>query len=181
MALYSLKTNIIKQIFFIVSLLFLYIDFVECVDKNYKPPIKKHRKNKRHSHTSDELDFSQAFWIIGILFATLIFPPIIYFVYAVVKDPVTPTVMKNGWDYIKQQYFGYLSVITGENMISGIDTRNQSDEYNSINTPRSSLRNRSKYPTSRRHRATDTKDVMSDLDRQRVAEEESEGFQHVES
>jgi hypothetical protein len=36
-------------------------------------------------------------------------PTIIYFVYSVLQDPITPSVMKDAWDVAKLKYFGYIS------------------------------------------------------------------------
>lgn len=47
--------------------------------------------------------------VIGILFALCIIPPFASFLYAVVRDPLTPQLIKNAMDGIKEKSFGYLS------------------------------------------------------------------------
>ncbi len=37
-----------------------------------------------------------------------------YFVYSVLQDPVTPSVMKEAWDVAKLKYFGYINKFGGK-------------------------------------------------------------------
>jgi hypothetical protein len=48
-------------------------------------------------------------WIIPASVALILLPPIIVFVYNFVRDPATPTLMKNLSDLIYDRTFGYLS------------------------------------------------------------------------
>ena len=52
---------------------------------------------------------SVGFWIIGILLSLITVPVIAYFVYSVIKDPITPSVIQNAIDVWKEKYFGYIS------------------------------------------------------------------------
>lgn len=88
------------------SLLIFYIIFfvlieVECARKKKK----KFVKSKRPGDGS-----LSAMLYTGLFFIALVFVPIIgIFIYRMVKDPITPDLIKNGWEYLKERSFGYLS------------------------------------------------------------------------
>ena len=46
--------------------------------------------------------------IIGIVFLLAILPPIIYFIYSVYKDPLTPEIMGKLTEIVKERSLGYL-------------------------------------------------------------------------
>ena len=60
-----------------------------------------------------------------MLIFLLTVPVVGYFIYSVIQDPVTPTVMKNAWDVIKLKYFGYISQFTNtDKKIEAINKKN---------------------------------------------------------
>lgn len=94
---------------------------------------------------------SGGFWIIGVLFALITLPIIGYFVYSVIKDPVTPSVLKNAVDVWKEKYFGYISQNKSSTDLDDThSTEHERVRNNIIETPRSlnmrrNMHNRSKY------------------------------------
>jgi len=49
---------------------------------------------------------------MGFLLCSVTVPTIAYFVYSVLQDPITPSVMKDAWDVAKLRYFGYISSLS---------------------------------------------------------------------
>lgn len=47
-------------------------------------------------------------WVLGTALAITFCPVILYFIYNTIRDPLTPTLITNGWEYVKTNYFGYL-------------------------------------------------------------------------
>jgi len=52
---------------------------------------------------------SFALWFVGGIFCLTFVPLICYFLYNVWKDPLTPTLVKNGAELMKEKTMGYLS------------------------------------------------------------------------
>ena len=65
----------------------------------------------------------------------------LYFLYSVIQDPITPSVIKNAWDVIKLRYFGYISQFSNKKIESinkknyqDLETSNNNDEFNQFKT-----------------------------------------------
>jgi hypothetical protein len=63
---------------------------------------KNSKKKKNHDHT-------YGLWFILVLFLLTFVPLILYFLYNVYKDPLTPSLIKNGTEVLKEKTMGYLS------------------------------------------------------------------------
>ena len=71
--------------------------FVEC---------KRARATKKKKQQADH---GTAVIFILVLFSLTFVPLIIYFFYNVLKDPITPSLVKNAGEMIKEKTMGYLS------------------------------------------------------------------------
>lgn len=108
------RVDCIRWITFILYLMTMLTECeVEAVDKKYKPKQKRRRSN-RGRKTGENLDLSSGMWIVAVLLATITVPTLLYFVYSVVKDPATPSVLKEAWDVAKIKYFGYINQFSAE-------------------------------------------------------------------
>lgn len=67
---------------------------------------KRARVNKKKKKSKD---MTFAFMFVGVIFCLTFVPLIGYFLYNVWKDPVTPTLLKNGTELLKEKTMGYLS------------------------------------------------------------------------
>ena len=66
---------------------------------------KRARVNKKKKKS----DHSYALKFIGVMFGLTFIPLILYFLYNVYKDPLTPTLIKNGSEILKEKTMGFLS------------------------------------------------------------------------
>jgi predicted transporter len=66
-----------------------------------KARVKKGKKNRG--------DMSSAVMFVGVIFALTFVPLIGYFIYNVWNDPLTPSLVKNGTELIKEKTMGFLS------------------------------------------------------------------------
>ncbi len=94
-----LATFILYQAWFILA--FIFVPVVEAQRKRNKN-IKRSGKEARSDHIRG---------IYFILFALLavFLPPILYFLYSVSKDPMTPQLVERIKDVAKERTIGYLS------------------------------------------------------------------------
>lgn len=102
----------IHKLLMIVGMLMLVLDEVEGIDKKFKPKQRRRGGRSRGRASSEDLDLGAGFWMIGVLLGLITLPIIGSFLYSVVKDPMTPSVLQNGWDVAKQRYFGYLGQLS---------------------------------------------------------------------
>ena len=136
------KSDCIRLLIFNLYLMLLIINDCEvyALDKKYQVKQKRKRGN-RGRKTSDDINLSSGFWIIGILIFSITIPTLLYFLYSVLQDPITPSVLKNAWDVAKLKYFGYLSSLkkkTGVSFSTSADTKVENDvptQSDSFNEP----------------------------------------------
>mmetsp|Transcript_25754 Transcript_25754/g.51621 ORF Transcript_25754/g.51621 Transcript_25754/m.51621 type:complete len:111 (+) Transcript_25754:1-333(+) len=67
---------------------------------------KRARVNKKKKKSRD---MTFAFMFVAVIFCLTFVPLIGYFLYNVWKDPITPTLIKNGGDLLKEKTMGFLS------------------------------------------------------------------------
>lgn len=67
---------------------------------------KRSRAGKKKKQSTD---MSFALYFVGAIFLLTFVPLIGYFLYNVYKDPLTPTLLKNGSELMKEKTMGFLS------------------------------------------------------------------------
>jgi hypothetical protein len=60
-------------------------------------------------HNRSSSNYSTGIYFVVVMFSLAFIPPIIGFIYSVVKDPDTPTILKNSAAVLKDRTMGYLS------------------------------------------------------------------------
>ena len=95
----KLSTVSFKCLVYVQCLLVLLLNLCEFIDG---APRGRSKKKTADTHSSG-IKF-----IVGLLILVVI-PPIFYFIYSVVKDPVTPDLVQRLKEEAKSRTFGYLS------------------------------------------------------------------------
>ncbi len=88
-----------------------YFDFVDC-QKRKRPKNRMERGGPRNSRLQvdgDNLAVTTGFKLLTFLLLAIFVPPVLIFIYNVYKDPLTLTVIKDGWEVLKQRTIGSLS------------------------------------------------------------------------
>jgi hypothetical protein len=63
----------------------------------------------RRVNTKKKSKVNEYFWpMIKLVYALVFLPVLVYFVYVVAKDPITPKVLVEGWQRIKVRFVSYL-------------------------------------------------------------------------
>ena len=68
---------------------------------------KRARVSKKKKKTSTDLTYALLF--VGFIFCLTFVPLVVYFLYNVWKDPLTPSLVQNGTDMLKEKTMGFLS------------------------------------------------------------------------
>jgi hypothetical protein len=75
---------------------------------------KKRRGNGKRNKNMNVPDSYSGVSFVMVLAGLCLGIPLIIFVFRVAQDPITPTVLKEATDVVKQRTFGYLSKKTGK-------------------------------------------------------------------
>jgi hypothetical protein len=81
----------------------IYITLLTITECKAKLKSKRNRNHNRNKGLSEGM-----YWLFGII-CLVVIPPMIMFIYNVIKDPATPTLISNASDLMKEKTFGYLS------------------------------------------------------------------------
>ena len=95
-------------LFFAIIILENYLTNVICQQNKQKKKFKPAPRKSKKTDGSDREDW-KALYILGILLALIFIPTILRFVYNVIRDPITPTLISNASTLVKEKTFGYLS------------------------------------------------------------------------
>lgn len=104
--------------------------------------------------------------MVGLLLCSVTVPTIAYFVYSVLQDPITPSVMKDAWDVAKLKYFGYISSGSGTSGSTSSSNRSNSSprsyrDKQIFDRAMMSRRSSAGITTSRSSSGNDSSDVRS--------------------
>ena len=83
------------------------------------------RKKRRGALTQQKRKHSMSQFVYVMIIAALcvVVPIIAYFIYSVVRDPMTPVVVKQLWQHINERWTGYL----GKKKISSKKSKKDED------------------------------------------------------
>ena len=70
---------------------------------------KKKRKHPKYNKKRQVRSHSYGLTFCLVVFSMTFVPLLCYFIYNVIKDPITPTLVKNGSQMIKEKTMGFLS------------------------------------------------------------------------
>lgn len=68
---------------------------------------KRARVSKKKRKKNGDLTYALLF--VGVIFCLTFVPVIIYFLYNVWRDPLTPSLVQNGTDLLREKTMGFLS------------------------------------------------------------------------
>jgi peptidoglycan/LPS O-acetylase OafA/YrhL len=66
-------------------------------------------KKKQKRRRVEDIDPLHGLYSIVAIMALIIIVPIAFFLYNIIRDPITPTLVRNASDMVKDRTFGYLS------------------------------------------------------------------------
>ena len=88
---------------------YLLLSFTTLWTVTGQRPGGRREKSRLQKQMDTEDDFTLGFWVIGVIIFLLFVPTIISFCIAVVRDPLTPDLIKNGSELLKEKTMGFLS------------------------------------------------------------------------
>ena len=69
----------------------------------------RREKSRVQKQMDSEDDYSRGLFVIGVIIFFLFVPQIIRFCVSVARDPLTPEIVKNGSELLKERTMGFLS------------------------------------------------------------------------
>lgn len=80
--------------------------FISCV---LEVESKSKNARKQKGRSAKEFDPSAGLTVLTALMAVCFLTPLLYFAYTVAKDPITPSLVSNGFKAFQEKTMGYLS------------------------------------------------------------------------
>ncbi|KAJ1421112.1 hypothetical protein B484DRAFT_399622 [Ochromonadaceae sp. CCMP2298] len=96
-ALLDVKSTKVRFTLVIILLMNIW-----CTVEGKRARVKANKKKKSRGHMSG------LYFVLGIM-SLAILPVIFIFLYNVYKDPITPTLIKNGYELLRERSMGFLS------------------------------------------------------------------------
>lgn len=84
------------------ALVVLFLMNIWCTVEGKRARAKSNKKKKSRGHMN-------GVYFVVFLFGLAIVPVILIFLYNVYKDPITPTLIKNGTELVRERMMGFLS------------------------------------------------------------------------
>lgn len=88
-----------KTKFYIIYISFVLLSVVDAARKKRRGALTQ--RKRKHS-------MSQFVYVMIIAALCVVVPIITYFIYSVVRDPMTPVVLKQLWQHVNERWTGYL-------------------------------------------------------------------------